>query len=312
MNRVIGFAAVVLLLALASAAPAQQAIFVAGGHSGLRMISRNGTDWTNRVLGREGQVYRGFCFGQGKCVGVDTFGNDSILAVTTDGATWESYQKKHPAGELFMQGITFGLGRFLAYGGNIADDPGTYYAYRSADAVRWDEPIWQKNGKNLLRRIIVGDGVLVGVGDRGRRAVSKDGITWQSTPDYKAADTLIDVAFGNGIYVGVGLNGLRLRSRDGLTWTDRQVGEPGEHLNAVGWCDGRFVAVGLGATYVSPDGAAWQRTPNRNAPLTMAYGNGVFVGSHWKGRILMSRDAIDWRQVYQADQHIETVAFGSL
>ena len=68
-------------------------------------------------------------------------------------------------------------------------------------------------------------------------------------------------------------------TKDGVKWTDRQLGEEGEHLNSVVWAQDRFVAAGAGATYISSDGLKWERIPNANAPLSVAYGAmlGVFL-----------------------------------
>jgi hypothetical protein len=65
-------------------------------------------------------------------------------------------------------------------------------------------------GKNMIRRVAWGNDRFVGVGDRGRRAASKDGFEWTDAPNVKAVDTLIDVAFGRDLFVGVGLHGLRM------------------------------------------------------------------------------------------------------
>jgi len=67
--------------------------------------------------------------------------------------------------------------------------------------------------------------------------------------------------------------------------------------------------VGLGATYLSPDGRTWKREPNREAPLAVAFGGGVFVGTNWKGRILRSSDGIEWSQAHKAEYHLEAVAY---
>ena len=76
------------------------------------------------------------------------------------------------------------------------------------------------------------------------------------------------------------------------------------------WTGDRFVAVGQGATYFSPDGLEWTRKENQDPPLIATYGAGVFVGTNWKGRILHSKDAIDWRQVHKAEYHLEALSFG--
>ena len=128
----------------------------------------------------------------------------------------------------------------------------------------------------------------------------------------KAIDTLVDVAFGNGVFVGVGLHGLRMMTADGVKWVERRLGEEGEHLNSVVWAKDRFVAVGVGATFISKDGVKWERTPNVDAPVSVAFGAEVFVGPRWKGRLMRSADGVKWEEVHKSDQHIEAVAFAEL
>jgi hypothetical protein len=70
--------------------------------------------------------------------------------------------------------------------------------------------------------------------------------------------------------------------------------------------------MGVGATFTSSDGVKWERSTNENAPVTMAYGAGVFIGPRWKGRLVRSTDGIKWDEVYKGEQHIETVAFGEV
>ena len=62
--------------------------------------------------------------------------------------------------------------------------------------------------------------------------------------------------------------------------------------------------------YTSENGLQWERTPNTNAPLIAVFGHNVFVGSNWRGRLLRSTNAIDWKVIYQAEHHIEAIAFG--
>jgi hypothetical protein len=284
-------------------------LFVAVGHQGQRVASENGADWTNLQLGKEGEIYRAVASGNGIHVAAGNFGGSNLLAATRDGATWETMVKDGQY-KNFIRGMAFGNGGFLAIGG----DPGAVgssapFIVQSADGVKWGDytPI---PGRHILRRVAWGGGRFVGVGDRGRRAASKDGKDWSDAPATKAADTLVDVVFGAGKFVGVGLHGLRSVTEDGLQWPQRFPGEEGEHINSVLWTGDRFVAVGQGATYFSPDGLEWSRKENKDAPLAAAFGAGVFVGTHWKGRILLSKDAIEWRQVFKCEHHLEAVSFG--
>lgn len=284
-------------------------LFLAVGQNGQRLVSDNGTDWRDSQVGKEGETWRVVAHGGGRFVAAGSFGGTNIFGTTTDGVTWE-FSKHEGNYSRYVRGVVFHNGNFIALGG----DPGTVglakpFALISADGKSWGSLI-ELPGKFILRRFAIGNGLIVGVGDRGRRAVSTDGKEWKDAPDVKAIDTLVDVAFGAGRFVGVGLHGLRMVSDDGLTWYSKQLGEEGEHLNSILWTGDRFVAIGSGATFSSADGYAWQRIPNSDAPLAVAYGNGIYVGTNWRGRILHSTDAVAWREVFKCPNNLESIAFG--
>jgi len=185
----------------------------------------------------------------------------------------------------------------------------------AADAMSKDGIEWEENtpieGKSMLRRIVFGKTNWVGVGDRGRISSSPDGKTWTDAPDSKALDTLVDVAFGNGIFVGVSLHGLRRSSADGSKWSEPMRGLEGEHLNSIVFTGKEFVAIGAGATYRSPNGKDWKRVPNKNAPTFATFGGRVFVGTSWRGRLLSSRDGVDWKDIHKCEHPIEAITFGA-
>ncbi len=303
--------------------------FVAVGHHGLRLSSLDGREWTHVQTGKDGEIYRAVAFGNGRYVAVGSYGGTNLFASTADGETWDT-STQDARYVTYLRGVGYGKDQFLGLGG----DPGAVgdskpFVMTTLDGKTWSEAtpvvVTQSllpgfvpapdgkplpSSKNMLRRFAYGNELFVAVGDRGRRSVSQDAKTWTDVPNTKAVDTLIDVAFGNGVFVGVGLHGSRTSTRDGVTWSERLVGEEGEHLNTVVWTGDRFVAVGQGATYISSDGLTWERTPNTNAPLIAVFGAGVFLGSHWRGRILRSTDAITWEEVFQAEYHVEAIAFG--
>lgn len=298
-------------MALLQAAEAGTGMFVAAGHNGLRLVSRDGVKWEHPQSGREGETFQTLAFGGGRCVAVGRFGGSNLFAVTTDGITWKT-STRDARYSRYVLGLTYGRDGFLALGG----EPGTVGASRPFMMTAPDGEAWSAmkeiGGKEVLRRVVLGRDRFVAVGDRGRRATSADGSTWQDVPGTRAADTLIDLAYGAGVYVGVGLHGLRMASPDGITWAQRFPGEEGEHLNSVLFTGRQFVAVGLGATYFSSDGLAWERRPNQNAPLTACYGRGLFLGAAWKGRLLRSLDAVKWEPVHKTEHHVEAVGFGRL
>jgi len=289
------------------------ALFIAVGQQGVRITSPDGKTWSHEQTGKEGEVYRAVAFGNGRYVAVGTFGGKNIFASSADGQKWEMSSKDGKY-SLYVRGLAFGNKSFLGIGG----DPGSVggsapFVMTTPDGVAWSDYI-KISGKNILRRLAWGKDRFVGVGDRGRRSMSKDGVTWEDAAGTKAIDTLIDIAYGGpekqGIFVGVGLHGLRMTSVDGLKWSERIAGEEGEHLNSIVWAENRFVAIGAGGTYFSPDGLKWTREANKDAPTAATYGNGVFVGASWKGRLLRSTDGIKWEQVYKGENNFEAVAFG--
>ena len=284
-------------------------MFLAVGHNGLRIFSKDGATWSKPELGKEGQTYRAACFGNGHFVCVGTFGGANIYASTPDAAKWELGTRDGKYKDYF-RGLTFGNGNFMALGG----DPGSVgqakpFVAISKDGVTWDEnaPI---DGKYMLRRAVFGANTWVGVGDRGRVSSSKDGKEWTDAPDTKPLDTMVDVGFGNGVFVGVGLNGLRRTSTDGAKWSEPVRGQEGEHLNSIVFTGKEFVAIGAGATYFSSNGKDWKRTPNQNAPTFATYGGGTFVGTSWRGRLLTSRDGVAWKDVFKCEQPVEAVVYG--
>ena len=107
-------------------------------------------------------------------------------------------------------------------------------------------------------------GLFVAGGEGGRRALSRDGTTWEHPQNESGAANdadavLLDVVFGDGKFIAVGgaLGGGRLWStRDGRNWkslatTQRQVG-------TIAFGDGKFVAAHGGELLCSTDGETFQ------------------------------------------------------
>lgn len=288
-------------------------MFLAVGQDGLRLVSDDGVAWKNEQIGKEGETYRVCSWGEGRFVTAGSYGGDNIFATTTDGSIWQTARQDAKYVK-YVRGLGYGKGRFFGIGG----DPGSVgsskpFVTTSNDGLQWSE-FRDIGGNHIIRRLAFGPNRIVGVGDRGRRVVSSDGgSTWQDAPDAKAIETLVDVVFGGaaaGRFVGVGLNGLRMASDDGLTWSAKQMGEEGEHLNSVIWTGQQFVAIGPGATFSSADGLEWKKSVNRDAPTFSCYGKGVFVGCGWKGRLMVSSDAVEWRQTYKNERNFEAICFG--
>ncbi|MFT5110440.1 MAG: hypothetical protein ACI9UA_006094, partial [Pseudoalteromonas tetraodonis] len=176
-------------------------LFAAVGQDGLRLVSEDGAKWQKAQTGKEGETYRAVTFGNQRFVTVGSYGGNNIIASSADGETWETGTKEAKYVK-YIRGLGFDGKRFIGFGG----DPGSVgsskpFYLTSTDGETWGDFV-SIPGKNMLRRLAFGEGLVVGVGDRGRRAVSSDQLkTWQDAPDTKAIDTLADIAFGGGKFV---------------------------------------------------------------------------------------------------------------
>ncbi len=281
--------------------------FLAVGRMGLRMTSADGNAWSKPQFHKDPHTLASIAVGNGCVVAAGMNGTGSnAFHRSTDLQTWEVQTMK--SDYIYMvRSVGFGDGRFMAMlaGGTNRDDGGVEHL--SSDGKDWGERI--KRDKGSLNRAVFGNGTWTGIGFYGCKAVSTDGRAWQTAPDQIPADTLITIAYGKGVFVGGGLNGLRMASPDGLKWGAKQLGDEGEHIHSMLYTGKEFVGVGLGATFFSPDGQTWTRKPNSDPPVSCAYGKGVFVGSAYKGRIMVSKDAVTWKQALKCEEHILAVAF---
>ena len=283
-------------------------LFVVAGLDGFIATSQNGKKW-NSQTGREGDSYKFITFGSGKCLLGGQRGGENVLAASSDGKKWEL--SIHRAEYTNYATTAFHYdGKMHVLGGRNSGG-GQPFVINSSDGKNWSNNS-NISGKHLLRRCAQGNGLIVSVGDYGRKSVSKDGINWEDSKGVKALDTLIDVSFGNGVFVGGGLHGMRMLSEDGLKWSKKEMGEEGEHINSMLFDGKQFVGVGLGGTYFSQNGKSWRRVANNEAPHIVAYGNGIYVGAKWKGKIFTSKDAIKWEEVANLKGAVTTIGFGNL
>lgn len=296
--------------------PLRGNFFVATGENGLRAFSRDGVTWTHQQTDREGVLLSQVAFANGRCVAGGRYGGECPAYSTGDGVKWNRVKLDGRPYVSRLNLLFKEKDHFVAVMNEDGKSPGIR---TSADGETWsqrnailDDPKVMRHDAHL-RRIATGKDRLVAVGDYGARLMCKAGATkWEAVPKAKATDTLIDIAFGNGVFVGGGLHALRMRSEDGLIWTDRTVGEEGEHINAIIFDGKQFVGIGQGATYTSPDGKNWQRTPNKNAPTAATYGEKIYIGVLWPGRIMRSIDGIQWKEVHKFPHHILGLAHGHL
>jgi hypothetical protein len=282
--------------------------FIAYGQQGIRLASTDGRTWSEPVLEKEKYYFRNCEYAREQYVAFATLGSKVGIFSSTDGLGWQRLAEqdvRDNGGRL--HDICYGNERFLIIGGDM--DGRWTSVMTSPDARQWTGP--EKFDKQpVLTRVVFGNKQFVAVGYQGRVATSVAGKSWTDAQPLAELDTFIDIAYGNGTYVGSGLHGLRMHSTDGLMWSGRVVGEEGEHINSMLFTGKQFVGVGLGATFFSTNGIQWRRVPNENAPVAAAYGNGVFVGTKWRGRLLHSTDGVKWEETIRTPEHVTGVFHG--
>jgi hypothetical protein len=292
----------------------QGPVFVACGENGLRVFSRDGKTWTNLATDREGMRLRYACFFEGGCFVGGSFGGEWMMFDSPDGVSWNtSTLATKPYVERLE--LLFSSGKQVC--GIVSTDGAPPELIQTTDGKSWSVrkalvDDWRVMVRDAhLRRVAFGQERVVFTGDYGARLSAKSlDDKFDAVPRASAKDTLIDIAFGNGYFVGGGLHGLRMRSQDGLVWTDHVVGEEGEHINTMIFDGKQFVGIGQGATYRSPDGQAWERTPNTNAPTVATFGDGAYVGALWPGKVLRSEDGIRWDEVLELPHNVLAIAHG--
>ena len=93
-------------------------LFAAAGYTAARIVSDDGKNWRNLIVGREGHVFRAMAFGLGRFVASGTIGGPGLHSTTTDGAVWRTIGTPEAKdGGTGIKGVAFGNGQFIAFGG---------------------------------------------------------------------------------------------------------------------------------------------------------------------------------------------------
>ena len=130
-----------------------------------------------------------------------------------------------------------------------------------------------------------GNGKLIFAGDNNVTRVF-DGSTWSVGKIAGLSQTVSDFAFGNGVFIGVTDSGERAVSADGVTWQSATDGsfrfgslfvEPdGKHLHASATQYSKQL-------YASSDGLSWSTTNTDAGFFGIVVNNGLWVGAQQTG-----------------------------
>lgn len=173
--------------------------------------STNGTNWTQRYTGSDGQL-TAITYGGGQYVAVGRRGSGDRPVMTSPDAIVWTVQPGGITNDLF--GVAFGGGAFVAVGtaGTVA---------RSTDGASWSTQ--SISATNQLRGVTFAGGQFVAVGDWGSVFTSPDGTSWTRRTSGSTRD-LNTVAFFNNRFVAGGDVGTVLTSTNGVNWSATDSG----------------------------------------------------------------------------------------
>lgn len=259
---------------------ASASVAVAVGDFGALVSSTDGATWAQRNSTTTNRLLD-VTFAQSKFAAVGTAGT---VLTSGDGTNW-TWQTLSPVlSTNGLQGIRYSTGAGLWI---IVGDSGSIYTSPDGTTFTWTKRATSAATTAQLRRVAVGNGMHVAVGNTGTIASAADPAdTWTLRTSGTTAH-FNDVVHGNGAFVAVGNNGTVSRSTDGTNWTTTTLGVM--PLFSVTYLNGHFVVTSQSNNYyTSTDGITWTgRTTGAADPLndTVLFGNQV-VGVGPFGTIL--------------------------
>jgi hypothetical protein len=220
--------------------------FVVVGDGETILSSSDGVTWTVRTSPTSNALY-GVTYGNGTfvAVGSPTSGNMAVIITSTDGITWTPRTSPNvsingvPYG---FNGVTYGDGLFLAFGGSgtslLSSTDGITWAFRAVGNI---------TGMTYAHGTFVAIGSAV--------LSSTDGMTWTPRTDGIGLNA---GTFGKGTFVLVGVNGRILQSDNVLNQCSPNIEVNGSKTSITfGTKDTMSVTISLDAENLSGSNADW-------------------------------------------------------
>lgn len=281
--------------------------FVAVGHSGVVLVSSNGSFWSP-VSSAVSSNLLGVTYANGIFVSV---GAGGVICRSTNGLNWT--RSSSPTTQT-LNGVGFGNGIFIA-AGNI----GTLLT--SPDGVTWTTRL-SYTAENLMGAAY-GNGLFMAVGrdnsDPGSVITSLDGVMWTDRSYPQLGVAFYAVAYGAGQFVAMDARGVAYTSATGTNWSRRSTAN-GAYMFGATYAQGLFVGAGGSfsgtsqAITTSADGFTWRlrsvNVTNSAALRAVAYGNGYFVAVGDKGLVLRSGPAFTLRSAVANGGNVEVSLAG--
>jgi hypothetical protein len=177
-----------------------------------------------------------------------------------------------------------------------------------------------------VKEITYGNGRYVAITTYDEILVSYSITTsWSKVSNPKPGWTLDSIVYGNGlflvvarklVYPGPPTTNFALTSSDGFSWNVQDLNTNVQCWNVLSYGNGLFVLVDENISnnniYTSSDGITWNHTySSLRATNGIAYGNGIFIALHGGSLVSISRDCINWEQVFSGGPtSLMSVAYG--
>ncbi len=273
------------------------------GETGVIGSSYDGSNWSMQYVRSDAGA--GIAYGNGVYVLVGNYNSVEgweyyDIWASTNGTNWTSALYQFDPGWLYLRGVTYGNGRFIAIG-----ESGTIFS--SSDGFNWTEHSGDTNA--FPTGIAYGDGLFVATSGSSQGAIisSSDGLVWTQCYAGSGPGTALNgIIYGGGQFVATGNNGTIVSSTDGVNWVPRSSGVT-QDLGGICYGGGQFVADGNGdeggnVIISSADGINWKlryTDPTYSLPWLggVAYGEGRFVvTAPSSGFVLESAQALSGAQ----------------
>jgi hypothetical protein len=296
----------------ASAAMAADDWYLAVGHGGHRMLSRDGLNWEghqewgpvghnqddlNVAANFKGTFYAGGGYFSGR------------MTATRDGQTWSD-------GVIPGSSPIFGL---EVFGDTLYAVDLRGKVFKTTDGEKWPAVATPEmpSKTHWIRGTDQGNGLIVGSGDFGPviafNPVDNKIVVTQMAGQIDKNPGLRRVAFGGGIFVIGGQAGLLAVTTDGVNFRNNEVQPERGDIQCVAWTGKEFLATTKKGALRSTDGVDWQPASG-NPPPQIRRVNGWLYGYGWPpSKISRSKDGIRWEPVPNEKQwQAKAYAYGPL
>jgi len=285
--------------------------YLAVGHGGQRMLSRDGKNWEkhtswgepkhdqndlNVACNFKGTFFAGGGYSRGRLTG------------TRDGERWSDslIPDSSPIFGLEIMGDTLYA---IDLRGKV---------FKTADGERWQVVAYAEmpTKTHWIRGTAQGNGLIVGSGDFGP-AIVFDPKTEKIT--VTQMDGQVDknpgpkrVAFGNGIFVVGGQGGLLAVTKDGKTWDNNKVNAERGDIKCVEFIGKEFLVTTTKGTLRSADGLTWKPV-SETVPSQVRLVNGQLYGYGSPAKFSRSADGIKWEAMpNEKEFQAKAYAYGPL